>query len=396
MNLDYNRKSGDLSVLVLGYIIRGPLGGMTWHHLQYVLGMKELGFEVYYLEDSGDTPYCCYDPVRGVTDEDPSYGLQFASKVMSRVGLSKNWAYYNKHGNKWEGPLADRIMGIISRCCLLVNLSCSNTLRPWLQNVPVRALVDTDPVFTQIRNLVDPERKKLSDFHNAFFSFGENIGSADNAIPDDGINWRPTRQPVVLSAWPVTEGSANGNFTTVMQWESYPSREYQSRWYGVKADSFKTYFDLPQRTHSTLEIALGSESAPRQKFKERGWILRDPMTVGQDPWTYQEYIKDSKAEFSIAKHAYVEGNTGWFSERSTAYLASGRPVVVQDTGFSKFIETGKGILSFQSPEEALEGIKSVNKNYRKHCMAARILAEEYFNSTMVLTMLIENAFNMIK
>jgi hypothetical protein len=255
-------------------------------------------------------------------------------------------------------------------------------------------MIDTDPVFTQIRNLVDAERKQLTNLHNAFFSFAENIDRPVHSIPDDGIKWTPTRQPVVLSAWPFSIGYLKGKFTTVMQWESYPSRDYKGLHYGMKADSYENFFDIPKRTSSSFEIALGSPSAPRQKFKDNGWLLKDPFAVAGDPWRYQQYIKYSKAEFSIAKHGYVSAKTGWFSERSAAYLASGRPVVVQDTGFSDLMETGKGILSFETSEEALEAIESVNKNYKENCRVARILAEEYFNSRIVLNDLINKSIQL--
>ena len=395
MNLAYSKKK-DLRILVLGYIIRGPMGGMTWHHLQYLLGLKELGFDVFYLEDSGDTPYCCYDPQRGTTDANPSYGLQYAFEVFDRFGFKNHWAYYNKHHQRWEGPMAGKVMEVVRGSDLVLNLSCSNILRPWFQDVPIRVLVDTDPVFTQIRNLIDAERWQLTNLHNAFFSFAENIGRPSCSIPDDGIKWMSTHQPVVLSAWPVGEGCPNGKFTTIMQWESYPSREYQGNRYGVKADSFGNYFELPTRTSSSFEIALGGPSAPRQKFKDHGWLLKDPIAVANDPLSYKQYIEHSKAEFSIAKQAYVVAKTGWFSERSTCYLATGRPVVVQDTGFSHLIESGKGILSFKTPEEASEAIDSVNKNYKEHCRVARILAEEYFNSAIVLNNLIDKSLELVR
>ena len=262
---------------------------------------------------------------------------------------------------------------------------------PGYARYPVRALIDTDSVFTQIRNLTDTERLNFSKQHNAFFTFGENFNQAECSIPDDGIKWKPTRQPVVLNEWPVVNGNENARFTTVMKWESYPGRNYNGHHYGMKAESFEAYWNLPGKANQAIEVAVSDPTAPKQRLVENGWVVPYPQKISSDPWKYQEYIQQSKAEFSIAKHGYVEAKTGWFSERSASYLASGRPVVLQDTGFSKWMKTGSGVISFNNEEEAIEGINAVNKDYKAHCMAARSIAEEYFNSSIVLSNLINTS-----
>jgi|SRR5688572_3133763 len=393
MNLAYNIKTDRLRILVLGYIVRGPIGGMTWHHLQYLMGLLQMGHDVYFLEDSGNTEYSCYDPCRNVTDQNPAYGLQYASKVFKKTGLEKRWGYYDHHQKQWHGPLAENALEIIKGADLLFNLSCSNALRSWFFEVPVRVLIDTDPVFTQIRNIVDPERLDFTRQHTAFFTFGENFNREGCLIPDDGIAWKPTRQPVVLNAWPVIKGKEDASFSTVMKWESYPGKNHNGRHYGMKAESFVPYLSIPKKTKSVMEVAVSDSTAPRQKLIENGWHLSYPQKISGDPWKYQEYIQNSKAEFSIAKHGYVVGKTGWFSERSAGYLASGRPAVLQDCGFSEWMKTGRGVISFNNEEEAIEGIKVINKDYHEHCKAARNIAEEYFNSSVVLSNLIRACFN---
>ncbi len=385
---NHNRK---LRILVLGYIVRGPMGGMTWHHLQYVLGLHQMGYDVYFLEDSGDTAYCCYDPLRNVTDQNPSYGLEYTKQVFKRMGLENKWAYYDQHKEQWHGPLSETALKIIKESDILLNLSCSNTLRSWLYDVPVRILIDTDPVFTQIRNLADPLRLSFTKQHTTFFTFGENFKQEGCMIPDDGIAWKPTRQPVVMNAWPVSKGNEQGAFTTIMKWESYPGKDHNGRYYGMKAESFNDYMEIPQKTKSVMEVAVSDTAAPKQKLTENNWHLSYPQKISSDPWKYQEYIQQSKAEFSIAKHGYVEARTGWFSERSTAYLASGRPVIVQDTGFSDWLKTDFGLIPFNDKNEALLAIEEINKNYVKHCRTARDLAETYFASDKVLTSLIEKS-----
>jgi hypothetical protein len=274
-----------------------------------------------------------------------------------------------------------------------MNVSGVNPIRTWLGSIPKRVLIDTDPVFTQIRHLTDSRARNLALQHTNFYSFGENIRKRLSAIPDDHIPWLPTRQPVVLDAWPVKPGPADGKFTTVMQWDSYPPCEYNGNYYGMKSESFKQYMNFPQKTNAVLELALGGQTAPRQQLNQKGWTLCDPLKITRDPLTYQQYIQQSKAEFSVAKHGYIVGRSGWFSERSATYLASGRPVIVQDTGFSDWMETGAGVKAFKSPDEALAEIEDVNRRYEFHCRAARDIADEYFEAKRVLSLLLDNAMN---
>jgi len=365
---------------------------MAWHYLQYVIGLARLGHDVYFVEDSDDYP-SCYDPRRHVTDSDPTYGLRFTGQVFHKIGLDDRWAYYDAHTGQWFGPCADSILDVCTTADLLLNISGANPLRAWLLNVPVRAFIDTDPVFEQIRQLTVPRRRELALQHTAFFSFGENVVVGRSEIPSDGHRWQATRQPIVLDMWPSTPGPLEGKYTTVMQWDSYSGRDYDGRHYGMKSESFGPYFDLPKRSEATFELALGSPSAPRELFRNKGWSLRDPLAITQNPWTYQHYIQRSKVEFSVAKHGYVVGRSGWFSERSAAYLASGRPVLVQETGFSDWLETGAGVVPFSTPEEALAGVEEIDSHYQFHCQAARAVAEAYFDARNVLLRLIKCAMN---
>lgn len=385
-----------LRIIVLGYIVRMPLGGLTWHYLQYVLALARLGHDVYYIEDShffeDDACAFSFDPSRNTSD-DPAYGLRYSTDTFNRVELTDRWAYYDGQTSGWLGPRADEILEICRTADLLINVGGVNPLRPWLMQVPVRILVDTDPVFSQIRYLTNPINRRLAQQHTAYFSYGENISSLRAAISKDTLPWRATRQPMVLDAWPVTSGPSEGKFTTVGAWESYKTAEYDGTRYGMKSESFAPYWDLPARAHGVFELSLFDPSALPEPFRKAGWVVTDARERTRDPWSYQRYIRESKAEFSVAKHGYVASRCGWFSERSASYLASGRPALVQDTGFSDWLATGSGVIAFNTPEEAQCGVEDINHRYDVHCKAAREIAHEYFDARTVLSDLIERAGN---
>jgi hypothetical protein len=378
-----------LRIIVLGYIIRGPMGGMVTSNLQYLLGLSRLGHDVYFLEDSDDFE-SCYNPVTMEMGTDPSYGLAFAGRALEGIGLADRWAYWDGHQSHWLGPAANGIGEICSTADIVLNLCGVNPLRPWLRDVPARILVDEDPAFTQIKHLTDPAARETAGQHTAFFTFGENISAGRSAVPDDGLPWQATRPPVVMDAWPVTPGPSDGKFRTLMQWDSYPAVKFQGVRYGLKCDAFGSYMDLPRSTGDVFELAIARlPSEARQRLQEKGWGLGDPGAPSCDPVTYQHFLQASKAEFSVAKHGYVVSRSGWFSERSACYLASGRPVVLQETGYSDWLPTGEGVLSFSNLSEAAAAIEDVQGRYEFHCRAAREIAEEFFDARRVLPRLLE-------
>jgi len=380
-----------LRIAVLGYVVRGPLGGMVWSNLQYLRGLARLGHDVFFVEDSDDHP-SCYDPERGGTDVDPGYGLRFAERVFRRIGFAGRWAYHDAHAGRWYGPDAT---GVVARCAeadLLLDLCGVNPLRGWTERIPVRVLVDQDPAFTQIRHLTQAHARARALAHDAYFSFGANLGRPGCSVPDDGLSWRATRQPVVLDEWSAPSATPRGFFTTVMQWESYAPAEYGGRRFEMKSASFLPYLDLPAAAGPVFELALGGARAPRDLLRARGWRLLDPVPLTRDPWTYERYLRASRAEFSVAKHGYVTTRSGWFSERSVAYLALGRPALVQDTGFTDWLPSGKGLLAFRTPDEAAAGVEEILRDTPSHARAARELAQAHFASGPVLSELLEAAF----
>lgn len=381
-----------LRLVVLGYMVRGPMGGMAWHHLQYIMGLTQLGHDVLFLEESDDYP-SCYDPTMHEVGTDPTYGIQFTKAAFAKLGMNAQWAYYDAHCNEWHGPGAGKVDDFCASADALINVSGVNRLLPFLQEIPVRILIDTDPAFTQIRHLTNENARSRASQHNSFFTFGETIETGQSTVPNDGFHWQATRQPIFLDAWPLRDGPKYGAFTTVMQWESYPPVEYGARRFGMKSDSFNLVRDLPGRVRAPLEIALGGNTAPRSDLRQLGWRLTDPLSVTRNPWTYQTYLGMSRGEFSVAKHGYVASCSGWFSERTACYLAMGRPAVVQDTGFSKHLPCGAGLFAFDDAETAINAIERVETDYNSQCRAARELAANYFDSRIVLRSLLERAFS---
>ena len=387
-----SRGTSSLRIVVMGYVVRGPLAGPTWHHLQYVRGLVELGHEVWYLEDSEDYA-ACYDPAQQIVTADPSYGLAYAQRVFDRMGpgLGQRWAYFDAMQNTWHGPAGANMPAICRDADLLLNVSGVNALRPWVAQIPHRALIDTDPVFMQVDILNDAPRRRFAEAHTAFFTYGESFGLPGCTMPDDGLAWRPTRQPVVLSAWVPTPGPADGRYTTVLLWDSYDVREWQGHRWGMKSVEMERVLDMPARCGHRFEMALGGPTAPHNRLAALGWHTADPLAITCDPWDYQAYLRQSKAEFSVAKHGYVASGSGWFSERSASYMALGRPVVVQETGFSRHLPTGEGVLPFTTLDEAVAAVAEVDANYARHVDAARAVIESHFDARQVLARLVEQA-----
>jgi len=375
-------------IVVTGSIAQMPLGGMTWHHLQYVLGLARLGHDVTYIEDTGDPPY---DPRTRLWLADHRTNISYLAAVMARMGLADRWAYCEL-GGRWTG-LSDRKRAAALRSAdLLLNISGMLSRPDAYRSLPRLAYVDTDPVFNQVKFAGGKARfRAVVDAHDVHFTFGERL---TDAVPDTGHRWIPTRQPIVLAEWRGGAGRP-GVFSTVMNWRVKSPTVFNGGVFGQKDVEFQRFMDLPRLVAPViLEIAVnrGSrERAPLELLSAKGWRVVDPerQCVGLDP--YRSYIRSSMAEWSVAKNGYVVGKPGWFSERSACYLAAGRPVVVQDTGFPAVLPVGEGIVPFTNLEEAAAGIRDVVARHRRHAEAARAIAEEYFDSGRVLTRLVEQA-----
>jgi hypothetical protein len=380
-----------LRIIVTGLIAQYPLGGVTWDYFQYVLGLAQMGHDVYYLEDTGQWPY---NPQEGGLGKDCDFNVRYLAAVMSGYGLAERWAYRFPWQSQWFGLSDAKRQEVIGSADLLINVSGTLERPEGYRQVNRLAYIDSDPVFTQVklaRGQLD--FRKWIDVHDVQFSFGECLSAE---VPETGHHWRPTRQPIVLSEWH-PERPFREVFTTVMNWTSYKPVVYGDRSYGQKDLEFLRFQELPRLIAPiALEIAVNTgktRRTPRDLLAHKGWRVVDPAEVCPDLDSYRNYIESSKAEWSVAKNGYVIGRSGWFSCRSACYLAAGRPVAVQDTGFGSVLPTGEGLLAFSTVDEAVTSIKQIEADYRRHAKAAREIAAEYFDATTVLTHLVEEAMN---
>lgn len=381
--------TSSLRIIVSGLIAQYPLGGVTWDYFQYVLGLARLGHEVYYLEDTGQWPY---NPTEGGVSKGCEFNVEYLGNLMARYGLAEKWAYRFPWQSQWFGLTESQRRDVIRTADLLINVSGTLEHPEEYRQVRRLAYIDSDPVFTQVklaRGQLD--FRNLIDLHDVQFSFGEHL---TDKVPETGHRWRPTRQPVVLSEWHPTAPYRNV-FTTVMNWTSYNPVVYNGQTYGQKDVEFMRFLELPSQVAPlVLEIAVNegkTRRTPRALLAHKGWRVVDPAVVCPDFDSYRQYIASSKAEWSVAKHGYVAGQAGWFSCRSACYLASGRPVVVQDSGFGAVLPVGAGLLPFTTVAEAVAAVRDVEARYAYHAEAARALAEAYFDADKVLTRLVEEA-----
>ena len=372
-----------LKIVCSGHIVRLPFGGHSWHHLQYLLGLRQLGHEVIFFEDYGWS-YSCYDPPTKSLTNEPKYGLSYTQELLAKFGLENSWCYLGEDGSS-HGMTRDELAQACRDCDLYINLSNINWI-PEIRECRRRVLIDTDPVFTQIGSfgIGGP----FDDYH-ALFTYGENVGKGNCSMPTAGKEWLPTRQPVVLENWVAAPGDPLAPYTTVVNWSNFGDKEYRGQIYGQKDREFEAFLSLPLEVGENMEIAAGAPSEVIDRLKQGGWRVIDAWSVTKDPFVYRQYLSDSRAEFCVAKHAYVSTWSGWFSDRSSAYLASGRPTIIQDTGFSDFLPTGVGLISYRNNEEAVLGIGKIKDDYDHHCLMARKIAEEYFDATKVLTDILE-------
>jgi len=366
------------------YFFRYPLGGMVSWALQYLLGMRTSGHDICLLERA-DYPDAFYCPDRRVMTDDPSSGLQKLVPVLEAFDLGK-WRLVDRFGRGY-GMSDLQFREFFRSADLLIDGGNHGAWLPFVNDGQKTMLIDGEPGYTQIR--WEAGDAKPLDF-DLYFTNGMLLGTPMSTAPTAGKHWHRVCNPAMpgfFSPAPSPRGSA---WTTIMNWQSHKVVEYGGRAYGQKDVEFQKVLDLPARTRFKLSAAI-SGNAPLDDLNKSGWIVEDAQQVTRTLEAYKDHIHSSRGEFSVCKNVFVALRTGWFSDRSAAFLASGRPVVLQDTGFSEVLPTGEGLLSFGSAEEAASALEAVESNYERHSVKARELAEAYLAADKVLTAMIETA-----
>jgi hypothetical protein len=364
------------TIIISGALANKPFnGGNAWSRLSWVSGFRKLGFEVCFIEqidskiaiNGGAVPY-------------------FRS-IMDEFGLSQSAALIDGNGETLHGLSTAEFCRRAMHSALLLNISGHLAHEEIKSLARCKVYFDDDPGFTQFWQAAGAAGAKL-DGHDYYFTIGANIGRPGCVIPSNGIRWRHTCTPVVLQDWPVSRPQHFDRFTTVASWRgSYGPVQYAGKTYGVKAHEFRKVIELPRLSRSKFEIALQihpGDRKDREALLACGWQLTEPKPATGSTSAFRRYVQMSGAEFSVAQGVYVDTQSGWFSDRTVRYLASGRPALVQDTGFSRHYPVGEGLLAFRTLEEAIEGAERITREYDKHCIAARRLAEEFFDSDKVI------------
>ncbi|MEX2220004.1 MAG: hypothetical protein WD749_14725 [Phycisphaerales bacterium] len=377
------------TVIVTGIMVWYPLAGVSYQFLHYLLGLRKLGYDAYYLED---TLTDVYNPAAGEFTSDAAPNIAYAREVLHRHGFEGRWAYHAPDGS-WAGMTAGEVSGLLRRADALLNVTGAHQLRDEHLVVPRRLYVESDPFAVQVRVAKGEEGAiRFLDAHTHFFSFGESLGRPDCTVPIVRYQWQPTRQPVFMEAW-ATDAPGGATYTTVTTWHNKGEGiEWQGeRYYWTKDIEFRKFLGLPRRRPLAFEMAASVDDAVRALLHEHGWRNTDAVAVSRTIDAYRAYIQQSRAEFTVARDQYNRPRTGWFSDRSVCYLAAGRPVITQETGFSSHIPAGRGLFAYRTMDDILAAVDAIESDYPGHCRAAREIADAYFSTDAVLPSLMSRA-----
>jgi hypothetical protein len=380
-----------MRLVVLGVMGRSPFAGVAWQVLHYLEGFRRLGCDVWYVED---TRTWAYDPDQNAITAASGSTIRHLGRVMEWLGQGDRWVYVAADGEAL-GPAGRRLEELLASTDMLVNLTGATLLHDSHLRVPVRIYLETDPVMPQIE-LAQGRRFTIDLLaaHTHHFTYGENLGASDCLVPVERFSFRPTRQPVVLEWWTPGAGNGQGRFTTVANWKQTDKDiQWQGEtYYWSKDREFAKLIGLPRRVKPPLELALSQiDSDSIALLESNGWRVADALALTKDMGPYRSYIVGSRAEFTVAKDQNVRLRSGWFSDRSACYLAAGKPVITQDTGFGNVLPTGAGLFSFRTEEEVVAAVELIERDYAAQATAAREIAAEYFAAERVLARVLEDA-----
>jgi len=373
-------------IVILGMMGRCPFGGQTWLYLGWLRAFAKLGHEVWYVEDDPSWPY---DPDVNSPTDDGRYAARHIGQCMERIGLKDRWAFRmpDLKDHCW-GLSPSGLDELYRSCDVLLNVVGATDLRDEHMAAPLRVYVQTDPVTAELRLAGgDPHTREAFEAHHVIFTYGENYGAPDCGVPLNGVRYLKTRQPVDIGLWPMSFDPRAPYFTTIGNFrQNHSDVEYMGQlYYWSKHHEWMKLIGLPGRTSQRFELALNVDTdEDRRLLESNGWRLVSPLKMSLDIFgAYPDYFRRSRAELTVAKDQNVRLRSGWFSERDVCYLASGKPVVAQDTGFGNVLPTGEGLFGFKSGDDALAAVETINADYRRHCEAARRIAEDYFEAGLV-------------
>jgi hypothetical protein len=378
-------------LVIMGMLGRAPFAGVAWQVLHYLEGFRRLGYDVHYVEDTGDW---AYDPVENTIASHAGYTVGYIGRLMRQHGLADRWAYRAAaEDGRLYGLSEGELARVFERAEVLVNLTGATLLGERHLRVPARVYLETDPVLPEIEVARGHRFTiELLEAHTHHFTFGENLGAPDCAVPTGRFAYKPTRQPVVLDWWtPRPDVPAAGAVTTVASWkQSGKDVEWNGEtYYWSKHLEFVKVLDLPGRLGIPMELALACDDVEAiALLRGHGWRVIDGLALSLDVAPYREYILRSRAEFTVAKDQNIRLRSGWFSDRSACYLAAGRPVVTQDTAFGNALPTGEGLFAFLSTDDAVAALEAIASDYARHSRAAREIAEQCFKAETVLSRLL--------
>ena len=371
-------------VVVLGIMGCLPVAGtgVAWNTLQHLIALRRLGYDVYYVEATAVWPF-------NATTDDCTFPVTYISTLLNRFGFEGKWAYVAAHSdNRCYGLSELQVNDLYARADAIVNLFGGTILRDEHMGCPIRIYLETDPVVHQLRIANGEQRYiDLVGAHTALFTWGTNYGESDCGVPVEPFTYKTTRSPVILDFWESPCNPAARYFTTIGHWDqSVKDLEYNGERYSwSKHCEFLKILELPRHTTQEFSLALAiDDPAAVQMLEGYGWRVEDAYQISESLESYREYIWGSRGELTVAKDMNVRLRSGWFSERSACYLAAGKPVITQETGFSKSIPTGLGLYAFQKLEDIAPAIEAINSDYPRHSQAAKEIAAEYFTAEKLL------------
>ncbi len=378
-------------IIVFGILFWYPLAGVTYQFLHYLIGLRRLGYDPYYIEDSGRW---VYDPRLNDLSPDASGNVDAVAPVLQAHGFGDRWSFRGNYpGGQSYGMTDEQRLQLYREADAFLNVTGAQEIRDEQRACKRRVYVESDPFASQVK-VAKGDAGMIATLaaHDTLFSFGENLGAPDCGVPLEKFRWLPTRQPVALELWDhaLPPGTT---YNTITTWHNRgKDLEYRGQtWYWTKDREFEKFLELPRKCPARFELAATVDAKVKARLQQHGWQQTDSIEISRGIDRYRGYIQQARAEFTVARDQYVRPNTGWFSDRSACYLAAGRPVITQETGFGKFLPTGKGLFGFNNLDDILRAVDCIERDYEGNCRAARAIAAEYFAADKVMASLMERA-----